>query len=205
MSAAGGSAAKLAYAIHYRLHADFGHPEYAKQIDARIFRQSFEDEFSETVFAQPSDLKTIELGQFSVSLLGKEEDLTPLSLEDRKPNSLIDPDGQPDIFAALDWRSRLSQLYDRDEEKDRLWNWAIDRTTNDIKVMLVSGPGGVGKSRLVAEVMGQLRDEEKWSVGDPLRNLVGPNVVYDGSGRGVALVIDYPEENFEKIQRYPQG
>lgn len=134
----------------------------------------------------------IHLGPVEV-VFGYEDDLETLSLGDQaKPEFVVD--GMPAVFTALDWRSRLSGLHGRKREFDELVAWANDEE-NSLKVMLVSGPGGSGKTRLVADVVAMLVADEGWCggfLGDEGRPI-------DGDGSGVALIIDYPEERTRTV------
>ncbi|MGH1464126.1 MAG: NB-ARC domain-containing protein [Cognatishimia sp.] len=51
----GGTRAELAYAIHYRLHCEFEHPEHAAEIDRQIWGKTFEGKFHYPVFEEIPD------------------------------------------------------------------------------------------------------------------------------------------------------
>ena len=72
------------------------------------------------------------------------------------------PDDPEAVFALLSWRARLAPLAGRDKDKDTLLQWA--RQGRNARIRLLSGPGGVGKSRLAAEVAEALR-AEGWTAG----------------------------------------
>jgi hypothetical protein len=67
------------------------------------------------------------------------------------------PDDPDAVFALLSWHARLAPLTGREKDKDTLLRWA--RQGRNARIRLLSGPGGVGKSRLAAEVAEALRAE----------------------------------------------
>jgi len=93
------------------------------------------------------------------------------------------------VFALLSWRARLAPLTGREKDKDTLLRWA--RQGRNARIRLLSGPGGVGKSRLAAEVAEALR-VEGWTAG-----FIRPNdpIVVPLRRAGLFLVVDYPEEH----------
>lgn len=147
-------------------------------------RREFGTIWVDTPVAAP---QKVHLGPVTI-VLGHEDDLNQLSLQEPANQNYM-TDGMLDIFKALDWRSRLSGFYGRDQDVAYLKAWALDETKS-LKIMLVSGPGGAGKTRLVAHVIAQLVHDLGWCggfLGDASRPL-------HGNGNGVALIIDYPEE-----------
>ena len=94
-----------------------------------------------------------------------------------------------EIFNLLRWSTRLSQqLIGRDREKQDLLDWA--GSGRDLRIRLLTGPGGAGKTRLAAELSESLR-QAGWQAGFiRLENSV-PRPL---SAKGLLLVIDYPEE-----------
>ena len=80
-----------------------------------------------------------------------------------------------------------------------LQEWALDGYMHP-KIMLISGPGGVGKSRLAAEVVQTLKDKHGWAGGD-LPKIIREGDVLNGRGNGVAIVVDYPEEDFYLVEK----
>ncbi|MEJ8472857.1 tetratricopeptide repeat protein [Roseibium algae] len=201
----------------YRADAKYGHwfyyyslfsaddPHYGERISQKLFGRSFYDEFVRDMIRlgipRPSHLPPVQiarLGPISISL-GSAANLQPLKIDQHFPATLTE-DGIPNVYAALHWRARLSILLGRSEEHKRLMAWALDDTSNRAKVMLISGPGGSGKTRLAAHVVTRLvHDEDKLWHGDFLpSNLDG--AVYNGAGNGVALIIDYPEERTAEVK-----
>jgi len=104
------------------------------------------------------------------------------------------PDGPDAVFALLSWRARLAPLTGREKDEDTLLRWA--RQGRNARIRLLSGPGGVGKSRLAAEVAEALR-AEGWTAG-----FIRPNdpVVVPLRRAGLFLVVDYPEEHPDEVR-----
>ncbi|WP_419786524.1 tetratricopeptide repeat protein [Pseudodesulfovibrio sp.] len=100
-----------------------------------------------------------------------------------------------DIFNMLSWRSRISDYAGRDETLAELIEWA-NTDKNPISLKFITGPGGVGKSRLAAELAQMLIKADKWEAGfyhldDPWDAPLGEV--------GTLFIIDYPEQNPEKV------
>jgi hypothetical protein len=71
--------------------------------------------------------------------------------------------GPFEIFNLLHWSSRLSrQLIGRGREKKDLHDWAGGG--RDLRIRLLTGPGGAGKTRLAAELAASLR-QAGWQAG----------------------------------------
>ena len=104
------------------------------------------------------------------------------------------PDDPDAVFALLSWHARLTPLTGRDKDKDTLLQWA--RQGRNARIRLLSGPGGVGKSRLAAEVADALR-AEGWTAG-----FIRPNdpIVVPLRRAGLFLVVDYPEEHPDEVR-----
>lgn len=102
------------------------------------------------------------------------------------------PEGQPDVFAALDWRAGLSSLQGRSEKTAGLLAWAL-KPAELVEAVLVHGPGGVGKSRLIAETLRTLVEDYHWHVASISGSAV-KDISFDPRARGIALFVDYPEE-----------
>ena len=101
-----------------------------------------------------------------------------------------------DIFNLLSWRSRLSNtLVEREAPLAHLLAWARE-DPRPIAIRLLSGPGGVGKSRLAADTMGQLR-EKGWSAG---LTTLGRSMTLPIHHNGLFVAIDYPEANREAVR-----
>jgi len=100
-------------------------------------------------------------------------------------------------FELLRWNTRISDLQGREKELADLLEWA--QKGQGIRARFVTGEGGVGKTRLAMECGSMLREKEGWEAGtfdiqkdDPV--LFGVT--------GTFLIIDYPEENREKIRSF---
>ena len=78
-----------------------------------------------------------------------------------------------------------------------LVEWANDDDLR-VKVHLLNGPGGVGKTRLAAD-FAEDRFSKKWSAGFLPRD-VSAATVLDGTGAGVLLIVDYPEQRTELVK-----
>ncbi len=183
---------------------DYVSPAYGDRISQRLFGEHFYDHFIDFMrlknISRPNrypPLQKVDFGSFTV-FLDKDASTQPLPLWSKKQPVLMTENG-PDIFAALHWKTHLTKLFGRNKEKEEIIKWARDPDTKEIKVMLISGPGGSGKSRLAGEVVGELIRKHNWSGGFPVfeQSIAGDN--YDGSGNGVVVVIDYPEEDSDQV------
>lgn len=111
-------------------------------------------------------------------------------------------DFQP--FSALSCWARLQDgkpvaaLTGRDTEREMLLDWA--KSGPGVRVKVVTGEGGFGKSRLAAEVAATLA-REGWAAG-----LYQPHSDKDRAGalprprRGLFLILDYPEESRPRVR-----
>jgi tetratricopeptide (TPR) repeat protein len=99
------------------------------------------------------------------------------------------------VLALLAWQTRLAPLAGRDTAKLSLLDWA--RQGRRKRIRLLSGPGGVGKSRLAAEVAEALRKGE-WTAG-----FISPKepIVVPLRRAGLFLIVDDPEEDPEATQK----
>jgi Mrp family chromosome partitioning ATPase len=109
------------------------------------------------------------------------------------------PDEPDAVLRLLSWHTRLIPLVGREREKHTLLQWA--RQGPNIRIRLLSGPGGVGKSRLAAEVAEALR-AEGWTAG-----FVRPNdeVVIPLRRAGLFLIVDYREEHPDEVLSLLRG
>ncbi|MCH8036634.1 MAG: hypothetical protein IIC53_05850, partial [Proteobacteria bacterium] len=94
----------------------------------------------------------------------------------------------PDVFSLLQWRTAISEFAGRDAEMAALKEWAYSDLP--ISAKFVTGEGGVGKTRLAAELAMELRKDD-WAAGFPdLRH----DSAYFAAKSGTLLIVDYPEE-----------
>jgi len=161
-----------------------------------VIRREFKETWIGPFLGPPPKVR---LGPISISI-GYVDGQIELETSDVSDGS-VTTNGELDIFKALNWRSRLSQLHGRQSEFDGLLEWALAHDENSPRrpdIMLVSGPGGSGKSRLVADVVDHLVGEHGWA-GGILPRGIGHGEIIGGSAQGVALIIDYPEERTEFV------
>jgi hypothetical protein len=96
------------------------------------------------------------------------------------------PDSLDEVFALLSWRAQLAPLVG-DQAKAALAQleaWATAEA-HVPRVRLLTGPGGIGKTRLTGELI------------DSLRRAGRPAAFWDGGelpAGGGLIVVDYPEE-----------
>ena len=104
------------------------------------------------------------------------------------------PDDPDAVFALLSWRARLAPLVGREKDKETLLRWAC--RGRNARIRLLTGPGGVGKSRLAAEIAEALR-ADGWTAG-----FIRPNdpIVVPLRRAGLFLVVDYPEEHPDEVR-----
>ena len=95
---------------------------------------------------------------------------------------------QPEL-SWLDWRTRIAEFRGREREKADLLAWA-ETEGSPVLARFVTGPSGVGKARLAAEVAQTLRDKG-WAAG--FADLRKPAKFHTGRA-GILVLADYPEE-----------
>ena len=179
-------------------------PHYGQRIsetlfDGRSFYDHFEKDMRRLSIRRPEHLGSAELVRLGPLTISLSYDVGLFSFPAQEPRTNLHyPDGQVNFFRALNWRSRITSLQGREKEFEYLVNWATDHTEKAPKLMLVNGVGGSGKSRLVAEVVEHLV-KANWS-GGFLPNGYKEGDILDGSGKGVVVVIDYPEERSEFVK-----
>jgi ATPase family associated with various cellular activities (AAA) len=99
------------------------------------------------------------------------------------------------IFDLLSWKSRLSRsLIGREQHQQDLLSWAT--SGRDLRIRMLTGPGGAGKTRLAAEIAESLR-KEGWHAGFTSLEAAKVRPLSD---KGLLLIIDYPEEWREEIR-----
>jgi tetratricopeptide (TPR) repeat protein len=148
-------------------------------------------------------------GNFAIGVEGNVTQVYVQASADIFPGALAEPDlpfaelseaivdGKPDISRLLRWNYRLVEtLHGRDDDLDAILNWA---ESDDPQVLLrfVEGEGGSGKTRLAAEAALRLR-KRGWSAGFLRR---AERIVHPASAKGLFLIIDYPEEQPQRIAK----
>ena len=114
----------------------------------------------------------------------------PASFNDAQPVILwreLPPPNAIDVFRILDWRTRATPLVGREDDQQRLLDWA--GAGAGILVRFLVGPGGAGKTRLALETADVLR-KDGWTAGQIFLDRSGAVPI---AGRGLFLVVDYPE------------
>jgi DNA polymerase III delta prime subunit len=184
---------------------------YGTRISHRLFKKDFHISYAKQLrqlgVPRPQTLppiNTASLGEISI-LLGEDNNLRAWPLyDDNTEFDLLDENGVPKVYEAIHWKSRLSGIYGRDNERQKLLNWALD-DCRQAKVMLISGPGGSGKTRLASHIAEKLVYDHNWSGGFLPNRFDSNTVFFDGSGVGVIIVIDYPEERTNEVSAILQA
>jgi hypothetical protein len=112
------------------------------------------------------------------------------------PLPFQDLNANPHPISLLSWHTSLSDFVGRSNEMSLLGEWA--KSDVRVSVMVLSGTGGSGKSRLAAE-FGRAMRRQGWSAG--FVNLE-KNVTFRLSRTGAVLLIDYPEEHLEFVRAF---
>lgn len=183
-------------AAYYWFHLVEERKEYARFIDNAVFKKPFHVHFNlkrDQFFFPVEKRNQIKLKSIEIT---NDPDLANLPLPIDMPSSIL-VDGIPDISFALNWKYNLTDLYGRDSDLFELLDWA-QSGNNEVKVRLLSGVGGSGKTRLAAEVAQKLEDFN-WNAGFMGREKIECPTVY-GDDKGVFIVIDYPEERMEFVE-----
>ncbi|MEM6945913.1 MAG: hypothetical protein AAF565_19380, partial [Pseudomonadota bacterium] len=125
-------------------------------------------------------------------------DTVDLTLGWRPLEAAADREGV-DLFDALTWRHRLTpSLIGRATEMHALLAWAEDGC-GGISVRLMSGPAGIGKTRLAAEAATALIGRG-WTAGFLARAQDRAEHIRV-EGRGLFMILDYPEERRALVDR----
>ncbi|WP_413203685.1 tetratricopeptide repeat protein [Rhodospirillum sp. A1_3_36] len=96
---------------------------------------------------------------------------------------------EADLIQALHWQVGLTEtLFGRTDEKQAILAWAKGGQPEVPSVRLLSGEGGVGKTRLASEVAYTLQ-AEGWRAG-----FIKETHVYTTKDGPLFLILDYPEE-----------
>jgi hypothetical protein len=101
-----------------------------------------------------------------------------------------------ELTAWLEWRTRLTPLIARETEQTELREWANSSPSLSFKV--IQAEGGVGKTRLAAELAQSLIDTKRWNGG--FVNLASferaQRLAWQGN---TIVVVDYPEHSPERL------
>ncbi|MEO1405876.1 MAG: tetratricopeptide repeat protein [Pseudomonadota bacterium] len=197
-----GDFAKTA-SVYYWFHLSADRADYADRIDWAAFKQPFADVAEiwrgdiKKVTATYENGLLVDLGSITLCF-GRHQDQRSADLEWKDRGDIV-KDGVLDHFAALDWKHQLIEdLVGRENDKKAVLDWAQDPAKKS-SVRLISGPGGSGKTRLAAQVAKELA-KRGWSAGF-LRADLSRQPMISVSQKGLLLIVDYPEERSEQIER----
>ena len=99
------------------------------------------------------------------------------------------------LFSLLRWDFRLAAtLHGREDDLEKILAWCRGGS-NTPTARLITGPGGVGKTRLAATAAETLR-REGWSAGFLPASSDLVNMKF--GSKGLFLILDYPEEQPER-------
>ena len=101
--------------------------------------------------------------------------------------------------AFLEWRARLTPLIGRADEIKQLLDWANEESPLSFKV--IQAPGGIGKTRLAAEVaqiLSKINGRNGWSAG--FMSLIDFRITARMQWIGNwFIVVDYPEHSPDRL------
>ena len=101
----------------------------------------------------------------------------------------------PNLFSLLRWDFRLAPtLHGREDDLEKILAWCRGGSKTPT-ARLITGPGGVGKTRLAATAAEMLR-REGWSAGFLPASSDLVNMKF--GSKGLFLILDYPEEQPER-------
>jgi tetratricopeptide (TPR) repeat protein len=106
---------------------------------------------------------------------------------------------QADILSLLSWQTAISDFAGREAEMAALTAWADSPPRISVKFVL--GEGGIGKTRLAAELGRALR-EKGWGAG-MVRLAAAQSFAF--AEQAVLLVVDYPEEQLAQVKALLAG
>ncbi len=99
---------------------------------------------------------------------------------------------------VLGWSSLLTpRIVGRDKEQEHLKNWIESGTPKSVQ--LISGDGGVGKTRLAFDFAKEISAAKfGYSAGQTGKNFRGQ---WHIGNNGILLIVDYPEERKESVKQ----
>jgi tetratricopeptide (TPR) repeat protein len=101
------------------------------------------------------------------------------------------------VLDLLDWKTRLARLTGQDELRDTLLTWATSKG-EPIQVRLLSGPGGIGKTRLAAEVARAMNSGwRRWLWASSGFIAIAEPRVFEFPA---LLILDYPESRSDDVR-----
>ncbi len=104
-------------------------------------------------------------------------------------------DGEPNLFSLLRWDYRFVEtLWGRDDDLSKILAWA-ESDSKAPSARLITGEGGVGKTRLAAEAAKRLR-AKGWTAGFLPRHR--NDFDFEVGDKGLFLILDYAEEQPER-------
>jgi hypothetical protein len=132
-------------------------------------------------------------------------------LLDLKAEPPLDRTARTSPALLLQAKHRIVPFVDLDNRRQGLINWALGRGSYQPQAVagrVIYGPGGLGKTRLLIELIQDLT-EEGWLagfvnydvLGHPVRGPQFENLVRDGcDAQGLLLVVDYAEGRAEEVK-----
>jgi tetratricopeptide (TPR) repeat protein len=131
---------------------------------------------------------------------------------------LLDPKAEPPLERTarvspallLQSKHRVVPFVDVDDRRSRLIDWALGRGESQpqrIAGRIIHGPGGLGKTRLLIEVVSELADQgwlagfvERGTLSHPVRGPQLERLVRDGRDAvGLFIVADYAEGRADEV------
>jgi hypothetical protein len=167
----GEGSSEYAFAIHYRLHAELKHGEYAAEIDQQLFGRSYERKFGEPIFEAV-------------------DDKSQPRLEDPGIDQQLEEDDQI-LHYAYCGEKRI-QIIGRGSEQSQLYEFL--NATQPFLWLQVAGAAGQGKSRLAWELIQEARGDLGFSAGFMAASELGEFSSFWGQwqpSKPTLIVIDY--------------
>lgn len=185
-------------AIYYWFHLTEDRASYAAAIDDAVFEEPFHNRFRLTrdqYWFPDKNVRDFEIGplRFSTS-----NEAASLSISTVPTKSILDA-GYPSPSRALSWQYDLTDRIGRQSDYSDLIDWARSGP-GEVRLRLLSGVGGSGKSRLASELASELAaDGNDWNAGFLGRG-TEENITIAAPGEGVFIIIDYPEERMAFVE-----